>query len=66
MLTESYLKSVELPSSGRGRPRKRYSLTETGTAFLLDQCSEMAAALQTAIAGLGVAVVNAPSAAITL
>ena len=61
--SESYLKSVELPSSRRGRPRKRYTLTETGAAFLLDQCSEMAAALQRATAGVAITAANAPTAA---
>ncbi len=37
-----YLRSMQLVSEGRGRPRKRYSLTEKGTAFVMKRSSEMA------------------------
>jgi actin-like ATPase involved in cell morphogenesis len=37
-----YLRSAPLPSEGRGRPRKKYSLTEAGIDHLMRRSSEMA------------------------
>jgi DNA-binding PadR family transcriptional regulator len=39
------LQSKELPSEGRGRPRKRYWLTEAGMAWLAKQNSQILSSL---------------------
>lgn len=44
-LGEEYIRSEGLPSSGRGRPRKRYKLTEAGVAMLAAQNANVLAAM---------------------
>jgi cytoskeletal protein CcmA (bactofilin family) len=38
----NFLTSTNLVSEGRGRPRKRYSITEAGAAYLTNRSAEMA------------------------
>jgi DNA-binding PadR family transcriptional regulator len=44
-LGEQSLQSKDLPSTGRGRPKKRYGLTEAGVAMLAAQNSNILAAV---------------------
>ena len=59
-----YLKSASLPGGKPGRPRKRYSLTEQGTAYLMKRTSDLALRFETdrqvtpALAGYGQAVME--------
>jgi hydroxymethylpyrimidine kinase/phosphomethylpyrimidine kinase len=39
------IKSKDLPTASRGRPRRRYSLTSEGVEFLLDRCAHIASQL---------------------